>query len=159
MFQSLPGETHKNKSSQNSSQVCSEALLSAGCSVSKLSLKKAEAEEYSMKPWLREDTGSKLVWHPQPLMNGTTLWVLWAPTQLRRDCFWTGAEPKQTREHQLRPPPACYTFNAPVVRNNPLCLTPPLAAAQHGTYMQYAAAQDRAGAPVETRSGLTGQQA
>lgn len=124
-----------------------------------LSLKKAEAEEYSMKPWLREDTGSKLVWHPQPLMNGTTLWVLWAPTQLRRDCFWTGAEPKQTREHQLRPPPACYTFNAPVVRNNPLCLTPPLAAAQHGTYMQYAAAQDRAGAPVETRSGLTGQQA
>ncbi len=28
----LPGETHRNKSSQNSSQVCSEALLSAGCS-------------------------------------------------------------------------------------------------------------------------------
>lgn len=107
---------------------------------------KREAEEYSMKPWLREDTGPKLVWHPQPLMNGTPLSVLWAPIlSLKRDCFWTGAEPKQTREHQPRPTPDGYTLNAPVVRNNPLCHTPPPAAAQHGAYTQYAVAQDRAG--------------
>ena len=121
------------------------------------SVLKSRGKGVQHEAWLREDAGPKLVWHPQPLMNGTMLWVLWAPTQLRGHCFWTGAEPKQTREHQLRPPPACYTFNAPVVRNNPLCLTSPPAAAQHGAYMQYATAQDRAGAPMETLSGLTGQ--
>ncbi|KAM6977588.1 major facilitator superfamily domain-containing protein 4B-like [Aplochiton taeniatus] len=47
-------------------------------------------------------------------------------------------------EHQLRPPSACYTFNAPVAQNNPLCLSPTLAEAQHVAYMQYASAQGEA---------------
>lgn len=121
---------------------------------------KAEAQGYSMKPRMREDTGSKLVWHPQPLMNSTALWVVWAPTlSLERTASELVLNHNRQEEHQLRPPPDGYTFNAPVVRNNPLCLTPPAAAAHHGTYTQYAAAQDRAGTAAETLSGVTRQRA
>lgn len=119
------------------------------------------AGEFSMKPWLRGDTGPKLVWHPQPLMNGTALSALWAPVlglkkkeKKKSQCFWTGAEPKQTREHQPRPTPDGYTLNAPVVRNNPLCHSPPPAAPQHGAHTQYAVAQDGAGnTRLEARRG------